>query len=397
MLSLSDDYRRGFGDVMKQIQAGTPSEAALAKVYGKDLKEIEGDLERYVRKATLQGVLFDAALSKLAEKPEAEALDDFEVRMMKAELSESRRDAKESLEVYKALAAEAPKQAGAKTLLAYAQHRNGLRTEAAASFKSAFELGERNPKVLWDFGRMAAGSDPELAAEALGELLKAQPNRVELRTELALVKLRNNQVKEALETLAPVRQVRPAEALRFFEAAALVNQQAGNRDEAVAAAGRMRKIAKEEEDIARAERLVNWLESAGAQGKVVMRPMAQQTAPEEAVEAGDQQPRPTLRRQEEAPTASSEKRKEIAVPPQTELRGVLVGMDCGSNPPSLNVETEAKVETFFVDRPEQTVVIGADGGKVDLRCGAQRPRRVRIAYEKTAEGKMAVRVLEFLD
>lgn len=389
MLSLSDDYRRGFGDVMKLIQAGTASEAALAKVYGKDLKQIEGDLERYVRRATLRAVLFDASLSKLTEKPEPVALDDFEVRMMKAELGEPGRAAKESLRVYEALSAENPKQAGAKTLLAYAQYREGLRPEAAASFKTAFELGERNPKVLWDFGRIAAGTDLELADAALSELLKAQPNRVEVRTELAWVKLRSNQGKQALETLAPVRQVRPAEAVRFFEVAALVNQQLGNRDEAVAAAGRMRKVAKEEADIARAEKLVKWLEAAGPTGKVAIRPLAAQ--PEE------ERPRLAQRRQEVIAATSLETKKEIVVPPQPELRGVLVGMDCGSKPPSLSVEAAGKVESVFVDRPEQTVVIGVGGGKVDLRCGAQRPRRVRVAYEEAAGGKKTVRILEFLE
>lgn len=397
MLSLSDDYRRGFADVMKQIQAGMASEAALVKVYGKDLKQIEGDLERYVRKATLRAVLFDASLSRLTEKPEPVALDDFEVRIMKAELGEPGRAAKESLRVFEALSAEDPKHSGAKTLLAYAQYREGLRPEAAASFKSAFDLGERNPKVLWDFGRITAGSDPELAAAALGELLKAQPNRVEVRSELAWVKLRNNQAKQALETLAPVRQVRQAEAVRFFEVTALVNRQLGNRDEAISAAGRMRKVAKEEADVARAEKLVKWLEAAGTAGNVAIKPAAPQASPAVAAEPEEQLPKPTLRRQEESPRPPPETKKETVVPPQPELRGVLVGMDCGSKPPSLNVEAAGKVESFFVDRPEQTDVIGADGGKVDLRCGAQRPRRVRVAYEETAEKRKTVRVLEFLE
>ena len=135
---------------------------------------------------------------------------------------------------------------------------------AAKHFGAAFDLGERSPRMLWDYGRLAESSDPGKSAQALAELLKLQPNRLEVRLELASAQLRANAAKDALETLAPVKKVTPKDAPRLLTLIAHANLETGNRATAGIAAKQLKQVATDSEDRDRADQILRYIESAEA-------------------------------------------------------------------------------------------------------------------------------------
>ena len=80
---------------------------------------------------------------------------------------------------------------------------------AVKDFGAAFALGGRNPQMLWDYGRLAANSDPASATTALSALLELQPARVDVRLELASIQLSGHNGREALEILSAIKPPPP--------------------------------------------------------------------------------------------------------------------------------------------------------------------------------------------
>ena len=88
MLALSPDYRAKFPQVMHAISGGAPSANALEEIYGKPLSKIERDLIGYLRGGRFQGVLISAKLEKVADELKAEPADEFDVKLILAEIGD---------------------------------------------------------------------------------------------------------------------------------------------------------------------------------------------------------------------------------------------------------------------------------------------------------------------
>ena len=88
MLALSNEYRSGFSRLVNLVSSGTPSVNALEDVYGKPLKQLEADLNSYLRGGRFQGVLIPAKLEKDREELRAEVASDFDVKLLLAEVSD---------------------------------------------------------------------------------------------------------------------------------------------------------------------------------------------------------------------------------------------------------------------------------------------------------------------
>lgn len=376
MLALSDEYRQGMPKLLAEIQAGTPSIHALVKVYGKQISLIEKELQGYLRQESLQAALLDARLDKLAARPDPEPASEFDVQLMLAELSDNQRPPEESQSLYGRLRDENPERPEPWSLLGYTAWRNGNHREAIVDFLQARKRGENNPKVLWDLGRLAATLEPKSAAEALETLLAMQPERNDVRTELAWAQLQFDHPATALKTLWPIRTVQQSEAVRFFEVFAYANYRDGNLVEARKSADRMKQLATGSEDEVRASRLAAFLE-AGATAQHRALPSARPPESDAMPDPG----KPTVRRTE---THGTQGPPVDAVSSGLEVEGLLVGFDCSSKPPALSVEVEGKTRAFLFDKPDHVVINGGKSGPVDLQCGPQRPRRVVLGYERDA-------------
>ena len=264
MLALGADYRSKFGQVLQAISSGTPSADALEQIYGKPLKQIENDLHTYWRSGRFQGNLVPFKMEKIKDELGAEAADPFDVKVLLAEIGDRPNTREATRKTLEALIAENPKRADVYVDLADLEWRQQQVDAAAKHFGSAFDLGERSPRMLWDYGRLAASSDPAKSAQALSELLKLQPNRLEVRLELASSQLRSHAAKDALETLAPVKKVTPKDAPRLLTLLAHANLEAGDHAMASAAAKQLKQVATDPEDRDHADQILRYIESADA-------------------------------------------------------------------------------------------------------------------------------------
>ncbi len=143
----------------------------------------------------------------------------------------------------------------------------------------------------------------------------------------------------------------------------------------------------------RSKRLNAYLDSAGSGGRSQSVPALDPVADSEAPLAE----RPSIRYTEPISTPPSEPVK--LPPPDPELRGTLVGLICSAKPPSITVESEGRNHSFLLDHPDRIVVVGSPSGTIDLNCGPQRPRSVRVVYDlagATPATTGSLKLLEFV-
>jgi tetratricopeptide (TPR) repeat protein len=259
MLALREEYSAKFPEFMVAVASGTDSAEAFRTVYDKTVAEVERDLLLYLRGERFQGRLVPMQMEKLSEKLEASPVAPFDLDLTLAEIQNRRGHEAESRAQFQELIGRDGARPEPHAELAYLEWRSGRSREAMPEFEKAFALGARGSRFLWDYGRLAE-REPARAIPVLQQLLDAEPERLEVRLELAEVQLRARQPVDTLRTLAPVRQVGKADAPRLFHTVALAAWQAGLKDQARAAAESFRKTAATAVDRAEADRLVALIE-----------------------------------------------------------------------------------------------------------------------------------------
>jgi hypothetical protein len=96
-------------------------------------------------------------------------------------------------------------------------------------FWKAYTLGNRDPKILWDYGRLAEREHTEDALSAFTDLSKQEPERLDVRMELAALYLNTRRPGAAYGFLAGVSSVTADDAPRFFTLLANAQMQLGDR------------------------------------------------------------------------------------------------------------------------------------------------------------------------
>jgi thioredoxin-like negative regulator of GroEL len=262
MLALSREYKSKFPQVLLAISGGTPSVDALEQAYGKPIKAIEADLLTYLRGGRFQGVLIPAKLEKADDGLKAEPADEFEVELLLSEVTDRPGREHETRAALEALMARNPRRPEPYVDLAYLEWRQKQSTEAREHFAKAFELGSRNPQMLRDYGEIVESTHVPKLIQALSELLKQDPDRLETRLELASMQLRSNAAREALQTLAPVKKVTPENAPKLLTLLAYANLEVGDRVMARNAADQLKAIATSAEDRDRAEQILRFIDGS---------------------------------------------------------------------------------------------------------------------------------------
>jgi tetratricopeptide (TPR) repeat protein len=190
MLALTPEYRPKFPQLLLAIQNGTPSEQALTQVYGKLLASIEDDLQIYLEGKIFQGEEFAVTLAKPGGDLPVESVSAFDLNLMLADLIDRPGKEEEARKKLENLVREQPQRPEPYVALGSLAVRRGEPDEARKNFEKAFALGSRDPGMLWDLGRLAEQSDAPGSITAFNELLRQQPDRADVRSELAAVQLR---------------------------------------------------------------------------------------------------------------------------------------------------------------------------------------------------------------
>lgn len=262
MLTTTEQYRPKFLAVVQAINSGTPSVQALESVYGMPLAQLENALKSYIRGNAFNHLKVKIKLDR-TEKLTAQPADVFEVRELQAELLMGLKDRQaEARSRFEELAREQPKRAEPRANLGYLAWRDGNRSEAVEQFAMAFELGNRSPRLLLDFARLAGRDKPESSMAALTALLEMEPKNLDARLLLANLLMSQSQFSQAVTVASPIVSVRTAEQrdnllyMRAFAAMRL-----GDTVNARALAQELKRVATSQDLKARADEILQFAES----------------------------------------------------------------------------------------------------------------------------------------
>ena len=364
MLQLSPEYVAKFPAFLSTVQSGADSAAALEQVYGKTVSAVEKDLQTYIRGNQFYGRLFPVKLSLSKEKFLATPAPMFDVKLALADLTNRPGKEAATRKTLEDLAGEDPKRPEPWAGLGYLAWRGNHMEDAVEAFGKAYDLGDRNSRFLWDYGRLAERDHPQQAVSALTDLSTLEPERPDVRMELAALHLSARHAAAALGVLAEVKTVTSEEAPRLFTLLANTQIMLGDRAAARVSVARLKESAKTPVDRTGAADLERYLDQADA------------PLPEMATIAPLERPR--LRRQ----TLTAEEPPK----PAPEIEGSFVEFICSDKNLKVVVDTAQGKKSFLIPDPKEIVVVGRAGGKVDLNCGPQTPVHVKLEYTPSAAG-----------
>jgi len=382
MLSLSREYAPKFSEFLNTIQKGADTATALDNVYGKSIPAVEKDLQTYYRGTQFFGRLYPVKLGNAKENAPSTPAPMFDVKLALADLTNRPGREAETRKTLEDLTREDPKRPEPWIGLGYLAWRDNHVSEAAESFGKAYSLGNRDTKLLWDYGRLAEREHTEDALKVLTELSNQEPERLDVRMELAALFLNTRRPGAALGFLAGVSSVTPNDAPRFFTLLANAQIQLGDRAGARISVAKLAANAKEPADRARVEQMQRFLEEPSAPAPVIRASTTQDT----------QDPAPRLLR----PAPTTERKTLLA--PSPEIEGSFVEFVCLENSFKVMVETPQGKKGFLIPDPKQVVIVGRAGGKVDLNCGPQNPQHVKLEYTPatpTTDADGILRILYF--
>ena len=368
MLYFRAEYRPKFGQLLRGISGGKESAQVLQEIYGRTVAQIEKDLQAYLRGDSFKAGLVSAKLDRVSSEIPVETLTDFDIDLMLADVMY--RPGKEAAEqaALEKLVQQDPKRPEPYRGLGYLAWRAGRSADAVKQFHEAFERGDRDPKLLWDYGRLLEGNHGEEAIRVLAELLAQDTARIEVRLELAEAQLRANRAVAALATLGAIHTITPGDAARFFRIAVYAHLRDGDQKNAEETAEHFRDLAKTDQDRAAAELLVRQASVGEAQ------PEAE---PLTVTDTG----RPTLQRSQ--PTAESKEKPRQTSPERASATGRFVELACQGKQARMIIETAAGRKVFLIEDPEKVAITSGSEGPVDMTCGLQKaPVTVEIGYDR---------------
>ena len=374
MLSLSPEYRVKFPQVMQSISDGTPSADALEKAYGKPFHELEMNLVTYLHGGRFQGALIPARLEKVRDDLHAETADQFDVKLLLTEIGQRNGGPDATRKVLEQLIAENPKRSEPYVDLADLEWRQRNMEQARANFGKAFDLGDRSPRLLWDYGRMINSVDAARSSQVFVELLKLQPDRLEVRMELASAQLRSHAAKDALQTLAPVKKVTPENAPRLLALIAYANLDAGDLNQATAAANQLKTVSTSAADRERADQILKFI-AGSHQGSGAPAPAAP------AFQDSDGRPTLAHRAAEAEPVRTMVRRPSFT--------GNFAELQCAAQA-TVVIETAEGKKVLLIEDPAKLLVNGKSGETVDLTCGPQKPVPIRVEYDPAGPNRPGI-------
>ena len=349
MLLADERYRDRSRDLLASIAAGTPVVQTLMAMYGKSLAAISNDLDRYVRRESYGYTLADAPTESRAMHVTSRAAGDVEAGIvLAAMLGWQHGRENEARRAFEVLATRAPddlRLAESRGLLeSMTDHLDAARPYLA----HAVALGSGNPLVLRSYAGLISSSDPQQEEALLTRALAAAPDDVDVRIDVARMLIERRRGAEAMKTLATVSRVPADRAFAFFEALTMAAVQAGQIDDAKAAAARTSGAARSDADRAQAVTLMR--------------------------EAGTAQP-------------------------ERAVTGRLTNVICSEGPTIIEVKTDGTVLRLVIDNPRGIRVSEGSGASITLDCG-QQDKPIHVAYVVAVDNARntvgAVRMIEFL-
>lgn len=393
MLMLTEPYRTKLPQFLVAAANGD-QKAAFEQAFGKKIWEVWMDLQAYLRRNSFNIAVFHVELEKSAEQPEIREATALESGLVLANLLVAVRKRDEARQAFAELARQNPLRPEVEEAFGYFALSDRETAEASTHFARAVELGSANAKFYYDYATLLHQSG-ERHAEGIPLLRRAvelDPGFTKARYYLGLRLLAERNYEEAVKHLSQVKRMDREEAYPLFQALAHAYHQLGNQAEAITAAERAKKFARNPDETAAAERMLEFLKQPPRPAPVV----AQTQKPAE--EAEKVHPAPRLVRRPEAPRTPPT----VKWPPQpagSSIEGTLEQVDCLGKRARLRLRFAGRQVRLAILDPTRVMVTGAGSGKVEFNCGPQKPRQVTIVYDPKVDGELGtigiVKTMEF--
>jgi len=403
LIGTTKEYRPKFAAFLNAVANGASSADALQTVYGKTVRAFEDELRGYIGQGAFNHLVGKIEVDRTKKEVSIQPAPSFDVKVALSDI-DSRPTAKaDRRRILEELKAQNPSRPETWSGLAYLEWQDGNSANAVAGFSKAYELGARSNRMLWDYGRLLQSSRAQESVKVLKELAALEPNRAEIRIELAWSQYYARQLNDALTTITGTTLETEDQAPRFFSALAYVQLGLGDGEAASRTVALMKRYVKTEEDRIVANRLTRAVEAA--------------TAP--AVVSGPA-PAPSTRAATDTPlVAATSSPPSEPLPPQFQpmppgvtavprqppvtstISGTLAEFVCPENGVTgfrFAIDTPEGRKVFSFKDPESISISGKEGGKVDLYCGRQPAKaKVQAEFVKSEEAGVdgALKMLTF--
>jgi hypothetical protein len=381
MLSLAPEYRPKWGDFVKAILQGKSSADALTSTYGRPVAQVEQDLRGYTRQPTYLAGTFDAKLEKIQQQYPASPAPEFDLKLMLLEIAVG--NTKEQHEAQlRSLAAQDPSRPEPHVQLAYLIWGSGeSSTQVRDLFAKAYSLGGRSPRMLWDYGRLILNAQPSDAVRIFEELSALEPERRDVKIELAGAMLNAGRAADAVNAVLDLKGCTPEEAVRCVSIASFAYLRLNQRDKAKEAAELYVKVAKTPEDKQRAQQVMEFLNPPAAPPPA---PSRGGLSDSPAADADPNRPVIVRRPRVEEPAVVLPS----APPPLPSVTGKFVELVCGKSA-ELVIDTASGKKRFVIDDPGKILIRGKGSDTIDLSCGVQKPATVELGFAPAPAGSKA--------
>jgi tetratricopeptide (TPR) repeat protein len=250
MLIRSPEYAPRFSQLM---QASDPLN--LTRIYGKSFSEMTADLHGWVQ-GRRPGVPIPG-IPSINMSVQVSELNNYESRLMIADMLLACGDLARAKATYKALANERPDDATVHAALGTVALKQDDRTTACEQWARAMQLGIRDAALCYQYAILAedAGLPSPDIGEALRRAIELKPNFDDARYKLGLLESNSGHYEAALEQFRAMRFVAPERAYTYWTAVSSALTETDQRDDAKAAANQAMRYAKSPEERTRASQL----------------------------------------------------------------------------------------------------------------------------------------------
>ncbi|MGA2882977.1 MAG: hypothetical protein ABSG13_28860, partial [Bryobacteraceae bacterium] len=404
MLYLSDGYRTNFSKFVLAVANGEDTAQAFQSVYGKGLKEVAADLNRYSKGDRFYGALFDVKLEKSAEDPQVSDVTAFDSGTVLADLLALVHKPDEAQRAYEQLAKDNPGKPEVEESLGYMTLQAGDREKARQHFSQAYAAGTKNAQMCYDYAMLELQGEPadKGATPILRRAVELKPDYVAARLQLGLELTNQQSYSEAVDQLHHISKIDPDQAPAYFLALAYSEFHTGHSDQARQDAESAKKWAKTPEESERANSLVQYFDEAKtATARAKPEPSS---ATLDATSSGNTDPgRPALQHRPEPGFEVHEAApKNPFVKPGEQIshvEGLAERLDCDGQSARFQVLVGHSRMVFEIPDPSNVLIKHSGEAHHDFTCGAQKPFPVAVDYAVKPDPKRGtagiVRELDF--
>jgi tetratricopeptide (TPR) repeat protein len=256
MLNLDSAYRPQFRAMVEALKDGDAAQA-FERAYSKPIERVQDDLRAYLQGNTINAAVFDIQLPKSVDSPRIETGAGLSARLALAELLANYRGKLSQADAaYEQLSRDYPKRWEVEEDWAQFSWRQRKNEDALRHFARAAELGCQHPRMFIDYARILGYSHRDQnAVAALQTAIRLDPALEEAHLELGLAYVRVAGYAAAMGELLQVKQIKPAQASRYFYNLAYASYRLGEPAKARAFLEKGRPYATNPEDAAQLDRL----------------------------------------------------------------------------------------------------------------------------------------------